>query len=72
LAVFSIFSYLFEFAPEPLVPTCIINRFSHVFLALLVKYVIYALGFNPNTIGELINGTSLTVFKNPSNVLLTG
>jgi len=66
------FSYLFIFEPEPPEDNCIKRRFSQVFLAELLKYVIYAFGWRPNTIGEFINGTSFTVFKNPSKVLLTG
>jgi|SaaInl47_10m_RNA_FD_contig_31_2756013_length_667_multi_4_in_0_out_0_2 hypothetical protein len=44
----------------------IANILSHNFLALFVKYVISALGCNPNTSGLLITGSFPMKFKNPS------
>jgi hypothetical protein len=51
---------------------CINKRFYQFNLAELVKYVISALGFNPNTIGELIRGISLTVLRKDYKLLAGG
>ncbi len=60
LAVAYISSSRFNPPPEAADANCISNKFSQFIFAEFVKYVIYAFGFKPNTIGELIRGTSLT------------
>ena len=41
-------------------------KLTHITFAELVKYVISALGWRPNTSGELIIGISFIYVKNPS------
>ena len=71
-AVFYMFYSRFALAPDPLEESCIKSKFSQVFFAEFVKYVIEAFGLSPKTMGELIKGMSLTVFRKPYKVLLTG
>jgi len=56
-AVPSILSSLFDPPIAAFDESCIKSRFYQFSFAELEKYVIYAFGLSPNTIGELINGT---------------